>query len=163
MAEGNPNNVNCLLKFFWAALEGWSKKNIRYFDNCNRIFFFKSKIVKVWLKIRSPFKCNTEGASCQCGRVVINNKYLFHYTKLLILIECFFLITLGNNPFCIVLSNALVLFRSFGQFVRGCIVHNSRTSTCTTQSVCVWLECKKRRSARDSFRPSFYTKRIATT
>ena len=35
-----------------------------------------------------------------------------------------------------VLSNALVLFRSFGQFVRGCIVHNSRTSTCTTQSVC---------------------------
>ena len=33
------------------------------------IFFFKPKKSMVWIKFHIPFKCQTEGATCQCGEV----------------------------------------------------------------------------------------------
>ena len=40
-------------------------KIVHYFDNYNRIFFFKAKMSNIWLKIRLPFEHHAEGATCQ--------------------------------------------------------------------------------------------------
>ena len=44
-------------------------KIVPYFNNCNRIFFFKAKVLNIWLQIWLPFERHAEGATCQRGEV----------------------------------------------------------------------------------------------
>ena len=47
-------------------------KIVPYFNNCNRIFFFKAKVLNIWLQIWLPFELHAEGATCQRGEVLFS-------------------------------------------------------------------------------------------